>query len=262
MTRLMYDAVNPAGIPIEATMVACYVDGRYANEERMRSRFPHAQIVEIAVRASTDAGQVLDVENGDATPLEAVGWVQMRRRAACDPTVYVSAFLWSDVRAAFRHAGIPEPHYWIADWDHSNVIPAGAVAKQFANTKTYDLSSVSAYWPGVDHPSHKPAHQTYARYVVKPGDTLSSIAETYGLRLSALEKLNPQIENFNLIHPGEVIHLSGHQVTRVTASYLVKSGDTLSAIAAAHHTTVHALMTLNPAIKDPDLIYAGSYIKL
>lgn len=262
MTRHMYDSVSPACIPIEATMVACYVDGRYANEAAMRKRFPHAQIVEIAVRASTDAGQVLDVERGDATPLEAVGWVQMRRRAGCDPTVYVSAFLWPDVRTAFKHANIAEPHYWIADWDHSTVIPHDAVAKQYASTADFDISSVAVYWPGVDHPSHKPTHQTYARYVVKHGDTLSYIAEKYHMSLSTLERLNPQMKNPNLIHPGDVINLSGHVTNYESGSYLVKTGDTLSGIAESHRTTVAALLKQNPSIKDPDVIYAGQYIKL
>lgn len=46
-------------------------------------------------------------------------------------------------------------------------------------------------------------------YVVRSGDTLGAIASSHGVSLSALEKANPQIKNFNLIYPGEVIHLPG-----------------------------------------------------
>jgi LysM repeat protein len=44
-------------------------------------------------------------------------------------------------------------------------------------------------------------------------------------------------------------------------TYTVKSGDTLSEIAEAHGTTVHALVDLN-GIKDPDRIAAGRKLKL
>ena len=44
--------------------------------------------------------------------------------------------------------------------------------------------------------------------------------------------------------------------------YTVKRGDTLSAIAVKHHTTVKNLLALNPKIKNPDLIYVGDTIRL
>jgi len=39
------------------------------------------------------------------------------------------------------------------------------------------------------------------------GDTLSGIAEAHGVSLSELEAANPQIQNPNLIYPGDTIHL-------------------------------------------------------
>ena len=44
--------------------------------------------------------------------------------------------------------------------------------------------------------------------------------------------------------------------------YIVKKGDTLSGIAAKHHTTLQALIRLNPQIKNPNLIYVGDAIRL
>ena len=44
-------------------------------------------------------------------------------------------------------------------------------------------------------------------YVVKPGDTLSGIAQMFGVGLAALEAANPQIPDFNLIFPGQVINI-------------------------------------------------------
>ena len=44
--------------------------------------------------------------------------------------------------------------------------------------------------------------------------------------------------------------------------YIVKKGDTLSGIAAKHHTTLQNLQKLNPQIKNPNLIYAGKTIRI
>lgn len=45
-------------------------------------------------------------------------------------------------------------------------------------------------------------------------------------------------------------------------SYQIRSGDTLSGIAARYHTTVAALMQANPQIHNPNLIYAGQSLNL
>ena len=44
--------------------------------------------------------------------------------------------------------------------------------------------------------------------------------------------------------------------------YTIKKGDTLSAIAVKHRTTVEKLMSLNPQIKNANLIYAGDTIRI
>lgn len=45
-------------------------------------------------------------------------------------------------------------------------------------------------------------------------------------------------------------------------TYTVKAGDTLSSIAKKHGTTVHALMQLNPVIKDKNVIRTGWVLTL
>jgi murein DD-endopeptidase MepM/ murein hydrolase activator NlpD len=45
-------------------------------------------------------------------------------------------------------------------------------------------------------------------------------------------------------------------------AYTIKSGDTLSQIAAANKTTVAALQAANPSIKDPNKIYAGASLNI
>lgn len=48
-----------------------------------------------------------------------------------------------------------------------------------------------------------------ATYTVRPGDTLSGIAEGFVVSLQALEAANPQIANPDLIFPGQVINIPG-----------------------------------------------------
>lgn len=150
----MYDSVTASALPTNAALVACYINGPYANEAAVRARCPHATVVRISVRASTNDGHVCDCEAGDLTPAQAVAWVVMRRKAGADPTVYCNASTWPTVQAAFRNAGVAQPHYWIAHYDGSTTIPAGAVAKQYQDPPksggNYDISAVADHWPGVD----------------------------------------------------------------------------------------------------------------
>ena len=50
-----------------------------------------------------------------------------------------------------------------------------------------------------------------ATYVVQQGDTLSGIAQKFGVSLSALEAANPQITNPDLIFAGQVINIPGSE---------------------------------------------------
>lgn len=87
-------------------------------------------------------------------------------------------------------------------------------------------------------------------YKVKSGDTLSGIAVKFKTTTQALQNLNG-IADPNKIDVGQLLYVKG---TEKTKTYTVKSGDTLSGIAAAHGTTTKALQNLN-GITDPNLIY-------
>lgn len=150
MTRTMYDGITAAALPADATMVAGYVDGDWPDANALAARFPHALVVRIASSAATNDATVLDVENGDATPEESVNWVLTRRHAGIDPSVYCDEAAWPQVRAAFGTHGVPEPHWWVAQYDGIAELPAGAVAKQYKTAPGWDESIVADYWPGVD----------------------------------------------------------------------------------------------------------------
>lgn len=150
--RRMFDGIasDAAVIPTTAQLVAGYVDGDYVWTAADWARFPNSVHVGIAVRSTTNAGIVLDVETGNASPEEAVNWVLLRRGAGADPTVYCGQSSWPSVQAAFATHDVPAPHWWVASYDGNPAIPAGAIAKQYESTSDWDISSVADYWPGVD----------------------------------------------------------------------------------------------------------------
>jgi hypothetical protein len=149
--RTMFDAITVADIPADATMVAGYIDGHYANLPEMQARFPHATVVSVTVTGG-DA-DVLDIENGDATPQDAPGWIDAHPHGS----LYCDESTWPAVQAAFGSR--PLPPIWVAAYDGDPTVPAYAVAKQYASNSAYDTSSVSAYWPGVD-PVPTPPEET------------------------------------------------------------------------------------------------------
>lgn len=151
--RIMFDAINSkaVNIPVNAVMVAGYVDGHYAWSDSDWARFPHAIKVRIAVFQATNDGIVGDCENGDMSPSGAVAWVRMRRLSGVEPTIYCSESSWNSVRAAFAAQNVREPQWWVAAYPGEGVfVPAGAVAHQYADMGLYDVSAVNDYWPGVD----------------------------------------------------------------------------------------------------------------
>jgi len=157
--RTMYDAVTARNIPTTAAIVAGYIDKIKLEPWSAAdwARFPGAVKVQIVKKAATNAGHVLDVEPGDATPAEAPGWVRMRRAAGADPTIYMNSSTWPAVRKAFTDQGVAQPHYWVAQYDGNpkwatGWAELGCVAKQYAGNVApgFDLSSVADYWPGVD----------------------------------------------------------------------------------------------------------------
>jgi len=89
----------------------------------------------------------------------------------------------------------------------------------------------------------------YADYTVERGDTLSGIAaQNSGVTVSSLMETNGL--SSHLIYPGQNLSFSGGSSSASTTSsangtHTVVSGDTLSAIAAQHGTSVSALMSKN-----------------
>lgn len=170
--RHMYDSTTLDAIPANATMVAGYVDGSYANIRAIRQRWPHAIHVTITVTGADLSAQVVDCESRDTTPASAARWAKRKIAAkAGHPTIYCSASVWPTVKAEVAKAGIArQVSYWIAHYDNDPTVPAGAVAKQYRSTNkpNLDYSVVVDYWPGVDAAPKPPPTPTPLKTAPKP----------------------------------------------------------------------------------------------
>jgi LysM repeat protein len=104
--------------------------------------------------------------------------------------------------------------------------------------------------------------------VVRPGQTLSSIAAAFGVNVAALASANNLVDPNNIVI-GSVLEIPGAAAaapgppTSGTSGVTVtiSPGQTLSSIAADHGTTVAMLEALN-GIVHPNLIVAGMRLRL
>lgn len=162
MTREMYDALNPAGIPTNIpanALVASYVDHPEYPFHLVQDRFPNHRCVTIS--AHGHMAQIFDVENGAMTPGNVPHLVtQARTTGGIEPWVYATASNWALTVAACNAAKVKPPLWWAAHWTDDKQpapIPDGAIGRQYANVQgagiNYDISLVADYIPGFDQPT-------------------------------------------------------------------------------------------------------------
>lgn len=103
-----------------------------------------------------------------------------------------------------------------------------------------------------------------ANVVVKPGETLSEIADRHGVSLTRLMQANG-ITNPNLVVAGQSLRLPGSSAAGAGssrgASVTVQPGDTLSDIADRQGISLNQLMQAN-GITNPDVVVAGQKLVL
>jgi N-acetylmuramoyl-L-alanine amidase len=147
-----------------------------------------------------------------------------------------------------------------------------AQAAAAATSAVIPEASVSASIPSAFRQQAVPAEYTVVR-----GDTISSIAGRHGLDTRAVLKLN-NLQANTLIYPGQKIKLTGSEAPAPAqpspapaapapasstggGTYTVKSGDTLSAIAARHGVKLSDLFSWN-GLNMRSVIHPGQQVKV
>jgi LysM repeat protein len=147
------------------------------------------------------------------------------------------------------------------------------------NAALIPAASVPATVPSALRPA-KPA--VPAVYTIARGDTVGAVARRYGLDTNAVLKLNKLRAN-TIIYPGQKIRLTGSATAAPAARpaaakpaparsapassasggsvYIVKSGDTLGAIAARHGVGLSQVLKWN-GLTMGSIIYPGQKVKV
>lgn len=96
-------------------------------------------------------------------------------------------------------------------------------------------------------------------YVVQPGDSLSVIAEAYGISLGRLRELNGIPEGASLIHVGQRLRLGDDAAAGV---HVVRRGETLSTIARRYGMSLSELRASNGLAPNESLIRVGQTLRV
>lgn len=106
-------------------------------------------------------------------------------------------------------------------------------------------------------------------HIVAPGETLSDIADRYGVSVDELARENG-IENPDLIYVGEEINVgeataaaepASHHAPRPYATHVVQEGDTLTDIAARYGVSMDAIAAAN-GIEDANQIFISQVLTI
>lgn len=132
---------------------------------------------------------------------------------------------------------------------------------QLRQSQSQQLNQLDELIEGLEGPRPFPPTARLARHVVQQGETLSQIASQYNTTVANLLRVNPDIDDPDVIRAGMTIRLPIilPPPPECYFEYEVRRGDTLFRLAQRFNTTVNQLVYYN-SIKDPDLIYPGQIL--
>ena len=152
---------------------------------------------------------------------------------------------------------------------------SGVVGTPVPATGGYSAPGTLPMDGGFGSPVVEPASSSLTEHKVKSGESFSTMAKKYGVSVNSIVAANPNVDSRRL-KVGQVVLIpasprsaaapsaSGESAapaaTTTTGSYVVKSGDNLTKIAAKHGMTVKALKSLN-GLKS-DRINVGQKLKV
>ncbi|HJF14863.1 MAG TPA: LysM peptidoglycan-binding domain-containing protein [Enteractinococcus helveticum] len=187
-------------------------------------------------QAAKAAPKTYKVESGDT-----LGHIALKHKVSLS-----SLLKWNDLKASST----------IYPGDELNLGPASSNSSTSTSARSTSSSSSDA------------------TYKVKAGDTLSAIAARNGISLSTLLKANG-LSMSSVIYPGQSLKLSGSASSSSSSTsktsksssssggstYKVRSGDTLSGIAAKNDVSLSTLLNAN-GLSRSSIIYPGQQLKL
>lgn len=195
--RIAVDDITGAGVLAgvqanpSASVVMGYDDGNWPDADTLAQMFPGKTVVRITTNPHDDEGDMLDVETGDANPVDLPPWLTRRRADGHGgPLGYHSEGLRAQVDAAIMAARVPNCGRFVAAYPGNGPVlqQPGDVGHQYADVNNeYDLSVVIDYLPGIDKGPEPWPPYVPANGVFKP------VAGTYGKLNAPCVSLLPRI---------------------------------------------------------------------
>ena len=105
-----------------------------------------------------------------------------------------------------------------------------------------------------------PLSASAASVTVRSGETLSDIADRYGVSVGTLMRMNG-IRNPDLVEAGSRLQVPGPTVTAGSGRHRVQSGETLSSIASQYRVRSRDLMALNN-LRNANHVEVGQTLRL
>lgn len=192
---------------------------------------------------------------------------------------------WDYMSRYYDYDKVKAYDLWMASYSNSKPSYDCAVQQYSSNGTVKGISgNVDMNWLYKDYskkedpaPAPTPAKEEEQVYVVKTGDTLSSIAAKYNTTWQKLAEYN-NISNPNIIYTGQKIKIPGTKKEETSVPetpapatptptepkeiiYIVKAGDTLSSIAAKYGVDYKEIAKLNN-LANANLIYGGQKLKI
>lgn len=132
------------------------------------------------------------------------------------------------------------------------------IIAQLRRIQNQQLNLLDDLISGLEEPPAPSPSVKLAQHIVQQGETLFLLARKYNTTVARILRVNPDIEDPDVIQTGMVINLPIILPQRPECyfEYTVKPGDTLFRLAQRFNTTVNQLVYYN-SISDPDLIYPG-----
>lgn len=113
--RLMADSTDATALPNWVSVKAFYINGRYAAPPAVIAAWRGPKVLINVTGAPADGGNMIDVENGDATPADIPGWFDYQ---LAHGGRYLGAYSNRDNFAACTTAiGSRHCHRWLATLD-------------------------------------------------------------------------------------------------------------------------------------------------
>ena len=201
---------------------------------------------------------------------------EVKRLSGKETVIYSDAY---NAKFTFSEELAQDYPIWVADYDVSE--PGDGNWNSWVGFQYTDAGDIGGISGNVDRDyftdgifledsssvptdTVKDPENTSSYIIVQSEDTLSQIASQYNTSYQYLAKIN-DISNPNLIYVGQKIEVPNLKTSDINDTshklYIVKWGDTLSALSVKFGVTIDSIVNLNN-IANPNLIYVGEILRI